>query len=177
MIKVTKLISNSFDSLGRLLSKFQRMGKNDIQETLTIAPFGVDSRALKDMIAIHCETGVSGESVLIGFINKDCISDIGETRLFSTDENGELKQYIWLKNNGDIHFGGDVGNLTRFQELENGFNELKSDLNSLTTAFNTHMHATAATGPPTPPTPGVGIPAIVSTASIAGAKIDEFKTL
>ena len=172
MIKITKLISNSFDNLGRLLSKFQRMGKNDIQETLTASPYGVDSRPVKDTVAIHAETGVSGESIIIGFINKDCLSSIGETRLFSTDENGSLKQYIWLKNNGDIHFGGSVGNLTRFQELETGFNTLKADFNSFINLYNLHIHPTPAG--PSSPTVSIGT---VSTASIANAKIDKFKTL
>lgn len=175
MITVVKLISNSFDSLGRLLSKFQRMGKDDIQETLTVSPYGFESRAIKDMVAIHCQTGVSGESVIIGFINKDCLSEVGESRIFSTDENGLLKTFIHLKANGDIHFGGDAGNLTRYQELETGFNQLKSDFNTLITLFNSHVHSGVTTGPGASgpsPTPGTQ-----TTASISGAKINEFKTL
>lgn len=180
MITTGKLISNSIDSLGRMVSKFLRIGKGDIQEVVTSGSFGIDSRAVKDIIAIHAKTGVSGESVVIGFINKDCLSEIGENRLFSTDENGNLKQYIWLKNNGDIHFGGDVGNLTRYQELKSGFDQLKTDFNSLVTAYNSHVHITTATigATPTPgtisPTISVGTP---STADISNSKIDKFKTL
>jgi hypothetical protein len=177
-MNIVKIISTSFDELGRLLPKFQRMGLNDVQETVSSAPHGIDSNPVKDMIAIYSPTSVKGEAVVIGYLNKDCISDIGETRVFSTDENGELQTYIHLKNDGDIHFGGDTGNLTRFQELESGFNQLKSDFNSLVSAFNSHVHATAATGPPSPPTPVPSvIPAITSSASIVNAKIDEFKTL
>lgn len=178
MITVVKMISNSYDSLGRLISKFQRMGKADIQEVITVGPFGVDSRAIKDMVAIHAQTGVSGESVVIGFINKDCIAAIGEHRIFSTDENGVLSTYIHLKNDQTMEIGGNTDFMVRYSELENAFNELKNDHNDLVTAFNSHMHATAATGPPSVPTPiPSSIPATPSTADITGAKIEEIKTL
>lgn len=179
MIKTGKLISNTIDILGRVVSKFLSMGKGDVQEVVTSGPFGVDSRAVKDMVAIHAQTSVSGESVVIGFINKDCLSQVGETRLFSTDENGELQQFIWLKNNGDIHFGGDAGNLTRFQELETGFNQLKSDHNELVSEWNSFC-ASYVPGSPTT----IGLPPTLSTstvtsstASIEDSKIDKFKTL
>lgn len=178
MITVVKMISNSYDSLGRLISKFQRMGKADIQEVITVGPFGVDSRAIKDMVAIHAQTGVSGESVVIGFINKDCIAAIGENRIFSTDENGVLSTYIHLKNDQTMEVGGNTDFMVRYSALENSFNELKNDHNDLVTAFNSHMHATAATGPPSIPTPiPSSIPATPSTADITGAKIEEIKTL
>ena len=177
-MNIVKVISTSFDSLGRLLPKFQRMGLNDVQETISSAPFGIDSNPIKDMVAVYSPTGVKGEAVIIGYINKDCLTDVGETRIFSTDENGELQTFIHLKNDGDIHFGGNNGNLTRFQELESGFDQLKADLNNLISAFNSHVHATAATGPPSTPTPVPSVvPATPSTATISGAKIDEFKTL
>lgn len=178
MITVVKLISNSYDSIGRLLSKFQRMGKNDIQEVVTVGPFGTDSRAVKDMVAIHAQTGVSGESVVIGFINKNCIAAIGENRIFSTDSDGVLSTYIHLKNDQTMEIGGNTDFMVRYSELESAFNELKSDHNDLVTAFNSHMHATAATGPPSIPTPiPTSIPATPSTADITGAKIEEIKTL
>lgn len=178
MITVVKMISNSYDSLGRLISKFQRMGKADIQEVITVGPFGIDSRAIKDMVAIHAQTGVSGESVVIGFINKDCIAAIGENRIFSTDENGVSSTYIHLKNDQTMEIGGNTDFMVRYSELENAFDELKNDHNDLVTAFNSHMHATAATGPPSIPTPiPSSIPATPSTADITGAKIEEIKTL
>jgi len=178
MISVTKIISNTIDSTGRILSKFQRMGKNDIQETLTASSFGTDSRATKDMIAIHAQTGVSGESVVIGFINKNCLADVGENRIYSLKEDNTLSTYIWLKNDETMEIGGNTDFMVRYSELETAFNELKTSHNNLVTAFNTHMHATAATGPPSTPTPVPSqIPAQSSTADITGAKIEEIKTI
>jgi hypothetical protein len=165
------------DDAGRLITKFLRNGKDDIQETKTALPFGFDCMPIKDMKSVYTQTANMAEPVLIGFINLDLVSEPGESGLYSTDDEGALQIYLRLKKDGTIHFGGDTGNLTRYQELETAFNQLKSDHNSLVTAFNTHMHATAATGPPVPPTPGAGIPAVASTADITGAKINEFKTL
>jgi len=177
-MRITKIISTTRDATGRLIAKFLRNGKNDVQEVVMSMPPGIDSNPIKDQIAFHEETGVSGESVLIGVLNKDGEALPGEIRIYSTDDSGELQIYLWVKKNGTIEFGGSAGNLVRFQELETGYNQLKSDFNSLVTAFNSHMHATAATGPPVPPTPIPGsIPTTPSTADISGAKIDELKTL
>ena len=175
---LVKVISTKIDSVNRRLTKFLRFGNSDIQECLQTAPFGVDSNPTKDMIAIYSNTSTKGKNVILGYINKNQLADIGETRLFSTDSSGVLQQYILLKNDGDINFGGTAGNLTRYQELKTGFDQLKSDVNSLINAFNTHVHPTAAVGPPSPPTPVPSvIPATPSTADIANSKIDQFKTL
>jgi hypothetical protein len=75
-----------------------------------------------------------------------------------------------------MEIGGNTNFMARFSELKVGFDQLKSDHNDLVNAFNTHVHATAGTGPPSTPTPATGIPASASTASIDDAKIDEIKT-
>lgn len=163
---------------GKILPKFLRMGKSDVRECKQSTPYGFESNPVKDTIAVYSETAVLGDDVIIGYIPKEALTEDGESRVFSTDENGNLKVYIHLKANGDIEFGGTAGNLTRYQELETAFNTLKQDFNNLVNAFNTHVHPTAATGPPSTPTPvPTVIPATPSTADITGAKIDEFKTL
>lgn len=141
------------------------MGLNDTRTAEEAAPYGIDSNPIKDMIAVYSETSAKGDPVIIGYINVNQLADIGENRLYSTDENGVLKTFIWLKNDGQIWFGGNAKNMTRFQELESGFNQLRDDFNS----FLTHVHG----GSGTPPTP----PVAPSTADISGAKIEEIKTL
>lgn len=177
-MNIVRILSTRFDDSKRLISKFLRNGKDDVAESFTAEPFGLDSNPIKDIRAVFSKTESTADSVTIGFINEKKITKTGESRLFSTDENGELKIFVHLKNDGTIEFGGDVGNLTRFQELETAFNKLKDDHNKLVTAFNTHLHPTAAVGTPSPPTPVPNvIPAVPSTADMSGAKIDEFKTL
>ncbi len=177
MINLIKVISTELKELNQRHIKSLGFGKNDIRTAIQAAPYGVDSNPVKDMIAVYARTSEKGDTVVIGYLNKDQLADVGETRLYSTDANGALKIFLWLKNDGTMQLGGDTKNLTRFQELESGFNQLKSDHNDLVNAFNAHMHPTAGTGPPSVPTPGSGIPAMPSTASIADAKIEEIKTL
>jgi len=177
-MNIVRILSTRFDDSKRLISKFLRNGSDDVAESFTAEPFGLDSNPIKNIRAVFSKTESTADSVTIGFINEKKETKTGESRLFSTDENGELKIFVHLKNDGTIEFGGDVGNLTRFQELETAFNQLKADHNKLVTAFNTHMHPTAAVGTPSPPTPVPNvIPAITSTADMSGAKIEEFKTL
>jgi len=178
MLSLIKVISTDLDDAGKRIIKFLRFGrKDDIQTALQAAPHGIDSNPVKDLIAIYAPTNEKGETVIIGYLNKNQLAEIGEIRTYSTDENGEIKFYTWLKNDGTMELGGNSKNLTRFQELESGFNQLRDDHNDLVNAFNTHMHPTAGSGPPSIPTPGTGIPAQPSTASIEDAKIEEIKSL
>ena len=154
------------------------MGKSDVQECRQVAPYGSDSNPVKDMVAIYAPTGEDGKNVILGYVNKDQIADVGENRQFSTDENGDLSFYLHLKNDGTAEFGGNTRTMVRYQELESAFNQLKSDFNTLVTAYNSHTHpyvglAPAAPGNTTPTTSSGS----TSSADISGAEITEIKTL
>lgn len=172
-----KVISTELDNLQRRAVKVLRFGKSDVQTADQVLPHGIDSNPVKDMIAVYGQTEQRGETVIVGYLNRNMAADVGELRLYSTDANGQLKIYHWLKNDGTMELGGSAKHLARFEELKSGFDGLKQTVNDLISAFNSHMHATAGTGPPSPPTPGAGIPATPSSASIDSAKIDEIKTL
>ena len=171
-MKVIKVISTAYNSTNQLLTKLLKSGRSDVQEVKTASIPGIDSNPTKDMIALYETTDVSGENFVVGFILKDRIAKPGETRIFATDENGVVKNYIYLRDNGDIEFGGTAGNLVRYQELETAFNELNNKFNTFISNYNTHIHPTPS-GASSPPT----VPGQSSTADITGAKIDKFKTL
>lgn len=176
-MNIVKVISTRIQQ-GRQLVKFLRYGNSDVLECVESSPYGIDSNPIRDMVAIYAKTNAVDSDVLIGYINKNRLSEVGENRLFSTDENGELSTFIWLKNDGTMEIGGNTDNMVRFSELQTAFNDLKQSVNDLTTAFNTHTHATAVPGPPVVPTPVPGvIPATPPTADVSGAKIEEIKTL
>ena len=178
MNKIVKIISSKVDDRNRRLIKSLGWGSDDVQEVLNVSDFGDDSHPVENMVAIYAETTDIGNPVVIGYINKNQISEVGEKRIFSTDTDGNVVFALHLKNDGTAEFGGNSDFLVRYNELKTGFDQLKSDFNSLISAFNTHTHATAATGPPVPPTPIPSqIPATPSSADISGAKIDEIKTL
>jgi hypothetical protein len=168
-----KVDSTTTDTLMRRVIKFLRLGKKDVQTSLQVSPHGIDSNPVKDMVAIYGETMQKGETVIVGYLNKNVLAAAGETRIFSTDSDGELQAYVWLKADGTMELSGNAKHLARFEELKSGFDQLKTDFNNLVTAFNSHMHPTAGTGAPSPPT----VTGTSSTASIDDSKIDEIKTL
>lgn len=155
MINLVKVLESSIDALNRRLVKVLRLGKSDIQTPFAVAPYGVDSNPIKDMIAVYSDTGEKGKTVIIGYINKNQIADKGELRLFSTDSLGVEKKYIWLKNDNTIEIGGDIDNMVRYSALATAFNILLTDLNAARAALSL------------PP----------SIADISGSKINEIKTL
>lgn len=163
-MNIVKIDSFSIDSLKRRVLKFLRLGKNDVQTSFEIAPFGVDAAPLKDMLAAYSATAEKGKTVFLGVINKNQKADKGEVRLYSLDANASEKIYLWLKNDGYMEVGGNDDHLVRYSKLEEAFNTLQNE-------FNTHVHPTSAPGSNTAPI------TIASTANISPAKIERLKTM
>ena len=171
MINIVKILSSRVNA-GKRLVKFLRMGTDDIQENYTSAPYGVDSHPIKNMTAVYAQTGVKGESVIIGYINKNQVAEIGELRLFSTDSDGNIQATVFFRNDGNLEVNGNSDNMVRYSELKAGFDQLKADFNSFVTTYNTHVHPSPAGGS-TGVTPSSGS---ASSADIAASKIDNVKT-
>lgn len=176
MLNIVKIISDSVEN-GRRFLKFLRLGKSDVQTSYEAMPAGVDSAPIPNMKALYAKTESNGKTVIIGYINADQIAKTGETRIFATDEEGELQQYIHLKNDGTAEFGGNSDNLVRFKPLEEGYNDTKAALDAIINILS---------GSPIPE-PGNGAPSALQTSlaaalagkntgSISDSKIDEFKT-
>lgn len=164
---------------GLRIIKVLRFGSDDVQEVNESAPFGDDSNPIKDCIAIYCSTSQRGENVIIGYINKNRLAEIGEKRIFSTNTNGNLSTYIWLHNDGTMDIGGDDDNMVRYSELKQGFDQLKQDHNDLVQKWNAFCSAYTPGSPATVGTPPTLASSTVnqSTASIDDCKIEEIKTL
>lgn len=176
-MNIAKVISTESGALGKRLVKVLRFGKSDVQTPSQAAPHGIDSNPVAGMAAVFCETGMKGKPVVLGYVNRDQQADIGEIRIYSTDENGVQQTYLWLKNNGTMEVGGNADFMVRFNELKAGFDELKADFNTHISVYNAHTHVYSP-GPGTPaPTATPVAQDVASTASIDAAKIEEIKTL
>lgn len=164
MGSIGKFISSSFDS-GRRRIKAIVKGKSDIRRFFEAMPFGEDSLPPEGTRTIVIDTEEKGRMMVIGYINENQLDDLtnGEKRIYSLKQNGDISQFIYLKSDGTMEIGGNSDFMVRYTALETAFNQLKSD-------YNSHMHPTAATGSPSPPT-------VVNTSDITLAKIDEIKTL
>lgn len=153
MQTLVKTISTSIKNLVRSI-KVSRFGKDDTVTGLEAMPYGEDSNPIAGMDAVYLELSSRKNKVIVGYINKQQIAAVGEKRIFSTDENGNIKFYIWLHADGTCEFNGSQNHLTQFEALKTAFDKLKSD-------FNAHVHSSNGT-PPTIP----------STADMSGAKLD-----
>jgi len=166
MIKLVKTISTEFGNANRRIVKILGFGKKDIQTPYESMPFGFDSNPTEGMVALQANTGELGKTAIIGYINVNQLAEVGELRLYSTDENGVEKAYIWLKNDENIEIGGNTDFMVRYSALETAFNELQQKYNTFAAAY--------VPGGPT----SVGLPptAQTSTGNISAAKIDNIKT-
>jgi len=173
---LSKIISTSIEK-SRLIVKILGLGAKDVKTVYNLLPFGLDSRPVKGMRGIYTDTSIKGEKFLAGILFEDVSVNEGETRLFSLNSDGVEQFYILLTNDGNCELGGDSDNLSRHSVLETQIHQLRDDLNDLVTAFNQHVHPTAAPGSPSPPTsiPDI-IPAIESGIDITTAKIENLKT-
>lgn len=185
---LVKVISTDFDSVKKRIVKFLRMGKSDVRTSAEVGPYGIDSNPVKDMIAVYSPTSINGKTVILGYINKNQLAAVGEVRMYSTDAEGGLKFYTWLKNDGTYEIGGNTDNAVRYSKLADAFNQLKSDHNDLVGKFNSALAEmkvfAAAYTPGSPSVLGTPPTFVVTTSSestsaadIAPAKINEVKTL
>ena len=126
MITFSKF-SESLIEAGKRVLKVMQFGAKTADES---APFGVDSSPIKDMVAIHCETSNNSESVIIGYINESQLAQKGEVRLYSLDENKQLKTFLWLKNNGTLELNGNNYTSVRFSPLQTAIQNTDTALNA-----------------------------------------------
>lgn len=177
MVQFTKVISTAINDLLRYI-KVQRYGLDDIQEANESAPFGDDANPVKGMVAIYSPTSQRGEMVIIGYINKNRLAEIGEKRIFSTDSTGDLSTYIWLKNDGTMELGGIVDNAVRYTPLNAGLQaevaKIGTNLSAILVNLTSLNVAVNALVPGAVPTPYVITPVDVD---ISNSKINEIKTL
>ena len=154
MKTLVKTISTAIKSMMRTV-KVSRFGKDDTVTGLEAMPYGDDSNPIAGMDAVYLELSSRKNKVIVGYINKQQLSDVGEKRIYSTDVNGTVQFYIWLHADGTCEFNGKVNHLTQFEALQTAFNQLKSD-------FNAHVHSANNTP--------IAVP---STADISGAKLND----
>ena len=176
MINLTKIISTEFDNLKRRIPKFLRFGKSDIQTAIEASQYGIDSNPVKDMVAIYAETGEKGKPIILGYLNKNQKAEVGEIRIYATDNSGTEKFYIHLKKGGEVEIGGDTNFAVKYNELKQELDKLKQSHNQLAILFNTHTQTVSATpsglfaGPPT-------VTAQQNQSDFSKAKNDKIKTI
>lgn len=174
-MELSKFISATIDKLNRRIVKVLRFGLNDVQTNYSIAPYGDDSNPIAGMIALYSKTSSKKDTVIIGYINKNQLAQVGEKRLFSTDKDGNEKFFVWLKNDGTMQIGGDSNYAVKFNELKAEFNKLQNDFNNHLTEYDSHTHAgvTVGSGATSITTPST----YTNSSNIDNAKNDKILTI
>jgi len=146
--------------------KVLRYGKSDVQTIEPILPSGIDSKPLKDDLAVHSNTNDRSDSVCLGYIWKSELTQHGEIRIFSRDSDGAEKTYMYLKNDGTIEFAGTVDNLIRYAKLNTALQDFKTKINTELGKIATGIAAGGGSYTP-----------LLTTIDISLSKITEFKCL
>ena len=173
-MNLVKVISSQVNKINQRLIKVLRYGKSDIQTPIQATPYGCDSNPIKDVVAVYGKTESDGSTIIIGYLNKNSLAGVGEYRNYSTDEDGVVKFYTWLKSDGTMEIGGNTNFAVKFNELKTEFNALKTSHNNLLTEYKTHVHNVTAVGSPTAPTISTQAS---NTSNIDNAKNDKIKTI
>lgn len=163
---LVKIFSTSFDKLKRIVPKFLYRGQKDFQTAIQVAPYGTDSNPIKDMIAVYGETNQDGSTVIIGYMNKECLALPGEHRIFATDDNGVLKGYVWIKKTGIAEVMGNADNAVRYIALNASLQQEVAKINAELTKIAAGLNAII---------PGLYVVQPI-TLDISGSKINQIKT-
>lgn len=138
MLTFSKLDSSTLSNIGKRILKVLQFGAKTASEC---SPFGIDANPIKGMTAVYGDTSNNGDTVVLGYIQKNQLAQEGETRFFSLDSSGNLKAFIWLKNDGDIQLNGDQFSSVRFQPLKSGIDTkdslINTELSKIATAIGT----------------------------------------
>ena len=173
MIAIGKIISAAL-AAGKRELKLDLYGAGDTRTAAECAPYGFDSNPVKGMLAIYGETDSNGKRVIVGYINKNQVAGVGESRMYATNSSGAVQIALFLRSDGTMEVGGSANHMTQYEGLETAFNDLKTKVNDLITKYNTHTHTGVQTGAGTSAvTAAIETP---STADITGAKLDNIKT-
>lgn len=178
-MKLLSTLSSEYDKVKRLVVKVWN-GKSRTFTAEEVSSYGVDSRPIKGMVALYTTSEVDGAEVIVGYLNKNRIAELGESRMFSTDDSGIVKFNIWLRNSGELLMGTSSNpseynkHAVEHEALKTEFNKLKKTVNDHIQDYNTHTHpyANVTTPSTTSVTTSLSTP---DTSNIDNAKIDKIK--
>lgn len=185
---ISKIISTEINK-SRLLVKILGKGSADVKKVENVSPFGLETNVPKGYSAVYANTGNKENKILIGIFHTEVLTAVGESRLFSTDEDGVTVFDIHLKNDGTAEIGGNSDNMVRYSELEAAYNQLKDDHDDTVEKLNAVIALLQGNSlPPWVPVTNDGGAALQvaaqglqdaseSTGDIEPAKIEEIKTL
>lgn len=126
MITLAK-VKGSFVEKTKMIIKVLQFGAKTAKQ---INPSGIDSNPLDNLTAIYAETSNAGEAVILGYINKNYITDPGEIRIYSLDVSGAVKAYAYARKDGILELNGSGFSSVRFQNLKTAIDNQNTLINA-----------------------------------------------
>lgn len=108
-------VRDTFVEKSKLIIKVLQFGVKTAKQA---SPFGIDSNPLDNYTAIYSETSNAGEAVILGYINKNYITEQGEIRIYSLGDGGAVMAYVYAKKDGTLELNGNAFSSVRFQNLK-----------------------------------------------------------
>jgi len=143
-----------------LLLQVEMSDPDDIQTVEYFSGAGDDTIPPEGSLVTILSVGSAWKIAIASNDNIAPTMDEGERKIYSSS-GGAIKAFINFLKDGTLEINGN-------SDFAVAFNDLKAGFDSFVATFNSHMHPTAATGPPSPPiTP--------STDNIDASKISEVK--
>ena len=113
MITFAKYKSSAIEN-GKRILKVLQFGVKTAKES---SPFGFDSQAPEGYTAIYAESASKEEAVVVGYINKEQLAEVGESRMYALGSNGELGGFVYCKGDGTVGLNGFDHSSVRFGPL------------------------------------------------------------
>jgi len=109
-------VRETFVEKGKLIIKSLTLKGASTAKQVT--PFGIDSNPLGNWTAIYADTTNAGEAVILGYINKDYITEQGEIRIYSIGDDQAVKAYAYARKDGVLELNGSAYSAVRFQNMK-----------------------------------------------------------
>jgi hypothetical protein len=127
MVTLAK-VRDTFIEKGKLIIKSLTLKGATTAKQVT--PFGIDSNPLDNWTAIYADTTNAGEAVILGYINKNYITEKGEIRIYSIGDDQAVKAHAYARKDGVLELNGDDFSAVRYQNLKTQIDILQSQINS-----------------------------------------------
>lgn len=171
-MKLLKISQTAKDEFNRLVATLWN-GKSSTVTAVQYSSFGDDSNPIKDSVGVYAETEMIGKEVLIGIMNKNSKTEIGEKRGFATDENGNVVFNWWLRADGTMLIGDSetpseyTNYAVKYNEAKQEIDKLKASLNSLIQKWNAFCSVYVPGSPST-----TGLPPTLASSTVTANNSD-----
>lgn len=116
--------------------KVLRFGNIDVQTSIPILPFGIDSKPIGSQVALHTTTMNDDTTAILGYMLQSEKTKEGEIRIYASDSSGNEVFDIYLKEDGTCEFGGNTDFFVKHTALNTALQSFVTALNNqLTTAL------------------------------------------